>query len=314
MYGPDFLILYFVVILTTITVCVLLTRQAASTEEFSPVQLPIKPDPFEIAYLRGGTAEVARLMIYDLLQKCLLLRTSDDPVMVRATNEPLPDGGISSIAQQVLEFFVAAKPPYALLSTPVIASIDRSCAGYATDIERQGLVLGAAERTRISKIRWTGILTVGGLGLYKLIAALSTEHDNVGFLLVMLVIGSLTVNGLCKTPRLSQRGRKYLSQIQTAFGQLRKPQFAAASGAIDEAGPLLAVGIFGFAALHGTEHAVYARMFRRAANSSGCSSYSSCSMSGCGSSSSCGSGSSSSSSSCSSGSGDRGCGGGGGGD
>lgn len=67
MYGPSFLLLYAIVIVLTLAYCGWsVSRLDATTEERLPL-VPARPDPLEIAYLRGGENEVTRVAVFDLI-------------------------------------------------------------------------------------------------------------------------------------------------------------------------------------------------------------------------------------------------------
>src|SRR5688572_33475134 len=68
MYGPHFLLLYLTVILAVMVGCRWAARRSDSTSGELPPPIPVNPDPYEIAYLRGGPNEVARLVVFDLVR------------------------------------------------------------------------------------------------------------------------------------------------------------------------------------------------------------------------------------------------------
>ena len=57
MYGPSFLIFYGAVIAATIAASWWMMRQRDSTTGIPPPDVPSEPDPYEIAYLRGGKSQ-----------------------------------------------------------------------------------------------------------------------------------------------------------------------------------------------------------------------------------------------------------------
>ena len=270
MYGPYFLIFYIFVITITIVVCVFLVGEADKSLQARPILMPAKPDPFEIAYLRGGSKEVARLIIYDLLQRHILLQIANKPSTLRAT-EAQPDTEMPYAYSEMYRFFNLPKSPHTVLTSPVMTSVEKLCLPYANSAAANRFVLTTEEKSRIAVIRQGGILTILALGLYKLVAALSTGHNNVGFLICLAVLGPIFLYAACKAPALSRRGKEHLKSIQTAFNQLRRkpgPPVAVSS----DISPLLVVGLFGFAALAGTDQATYAKMFSQSGTSSGCGS------------------------------------------
>ena len=89
MYGPRFLVLYASVIGLTIGVCWWVLRQRDATSSVRPPLIPSQPDPHEIAYLRGGEEEVARVVVFDLLQRNYLRMTeAATPHVEQAPDHP----------------------------------------------------------------------------------------------------------------------------------------------------------------------------------------------------------------------------------
>ncbi len=68
MYGPYFLLFYGTVITMVVAGCWLALR-STDPSSLPPPPIPVQPDPYEIAYLRGGPNEVTRLAIFSLLQR-----------------------------------------------------------------------------------------------------------------------------------------------------------------------------------------------------------------------------------------------------
>jgi hypothetical protein len=77
MYGPHFLLFYGGVIVLTLVVCWWRLHQSDPTALLPPLQVPSDPDPYEIAYLRGGEHEVTRVVIFNLIQQGYLWKDGD---------------------------------------------------------------------------------------------------------------------------------------------------------------------------------------------------------------------------------------------
>ena len=97
--GPHFLLLYACVIVGTLF-WVALSRQGLDpASEERPPLVPAHPDPYEIAYLRGGENEVTRVTVFSLIQRDTC-RSSNSPEAagVRPENSALvaPQLGLSS--------------------------------------------------------------------------------------------------------------------------------------------------------------------------------------------------------------------------
>src|SRR5262245_38132446 len=88
MYGPKFLLLYVGLAVFTILACRLAIRGSDPTKNLPPLPVPSNPDPYEIAYLRGGENEVTRLIIFNLIQRKYLKTTDGEKNIARETNNP----------------------------------------------------------------------------------------------------------------------------------------------------------------------------------------------------------------------------------
>ena len=67
--GPLFLTVYLSAIVATIVGAVWTLRRADPTSKFDLPEIPTHPDPYEIAYLRGGDNEVLRAALFGLIAK-----------------------------------------------------------------------------------------------------------------------------------------------------------------------------------------------------------------------------------------------------
>lgn len=300
MPGTTFLLLYGIAILLTAIIIKICKTNLDWTRKLPLPLIPQNPDPFEIAYLRGGENEFARSLVFALLQKGFLqLSTEDDKShIVLAQNQPNWTT-LSAMERNVLPWFQITRETKEIFGSNGITEILKPySAAYVQKIAQLNLL---TPNDVSIKIRLLALLAGGAIilsGAYKVFTSILSGHFNVGFTIIMAIISLVIFLALAKTPRLSNLGKRYIERIQQAFEALKsKVQTpvssgspAPAFGAVDPF--LLAVGVFGVASLSGTMYHEYEQAFHRANVSSG----GSCG-SGCGS-------------SCSSGDGGGGCGGG----
>ena len=325
-----FLAFYAGVIAVTALVCYWLTRRYDVTARLPAPPVPAAPDPYEIAYLRGGLNEVARAVVFNLLQAGQLMTSTSGSARVLQRTEKAAKahpGNLPPLEKTAFDWFTYARFPKEMFAANGLAQeLQPHCAPYEDKLQREQLLRTPALSARAARARWLGVCGVAGLGLYKLLAALAQGRSNVGFLIILGMLGALLVWAVARPSRLTARGRNYLANLQLAFDRLKDSlprhystnTFAAPAGnetAVANTPYLLAMGIFGVAALEGTAYADYHASFQRASHTSttwggdagsGCGSGSSCSS---GSSSSCSSGSSCGSGGCGGGCGGGGCGG-----
>ena len=76
LYGPYFLLFYAGTIVTLVVACYRSVRGVDRTIELELPKITSKVDPYEVAYLRGGENEVARVAIASLIQRGLLQITA----------------------------------------------------------------------------------------------------------------------------------------------------------------------------------------------------------------------------------------------
>src|SRR5688572_18522054 len=96
--GPEFLALFAMLIGVVAFVCWWRKRSRDTSAELSPLPSPRTPDPYEIAYLRGGDNELARVLIVSLTERNYLKVTgpgsnwwkSQQQYIERVTAPPSP--------------------------------------------------------------------------------------------------------------------------------------------------------------------------------------------------------------------------------
>lgn len=92
LYGPYFLIFYVSFITCTIIGYRFLRARIDKTAHYAIPPIPVNPDPFEIAYLRGGANELARAAVFSLNQKVCC----DSPTTRKLRIFTRPDSNLTS--------------------------------------------------------------------------------------------------------------------------------------------------------------------------------------------------------------------------
>ena len=308
MYGPYFLVLYSIFIVSTIIVYRVLKNRLDQTAHFSLPPIPQNPDPFEIAYLRGGANELARAVIFSLNQKNLVKFVNEEKSSrIEPTNQEFDRRSLKPIELTALEWLSATREAKEIFQKDGLAqTLKPYYETFQARLEMQHFLADDEIKKRNNRLALKAFLVFGGLGTYKLIAALYNGYTNIVGIIIITIIGLFVLGIAANMPRLTKLGETYLKRLQIAFERIKpsnhhpiseQTQPSGATAAVDPF--LLSVGVFGGAALAGTIYSDYNLAFQRAQNQSAIST-SSCG-SGCGS------------SSCSSGGDGGGCGGCGGG-
>lgn len=301
MNGTFFLIIYGFVIVFTLLILALVKSQIDKTNNLNLPPIPAQIDPYEIAYLRGGINEVARSVVFSLMQKGFIeLKTEGKSSEIKRINPQTSVSGIKQIEQLALNWLGISRDVTEVFGAMgLTAQLESYGLTYHQRLENAQMLTNNDARKTFSPMKWSAFLVIFGLGAYKLFAAISHGNFNVIFLVIFAIIGSVIVFAIAKLPRITKLGKSYLERLQLAFENLKYQAQApyipngqyqgTAQATFAGVDPLLlTVGVFGSAILAGTVFDSYNQAFQKAQNQS-VASGSSCG-SGCGSSCSSGSG------------------------
>jgi uncharacterized protein (TIGR04222 family) len=301
MYGPYFLVFYILFIILTVIGYRLLRNRLDKTAQFTVPPIPHNPDPFEIAFLRGGANELARAVVFSLAQKNLLKFDNNDKFsLISPTGIQFESRTLSPIERAALDWFGTTRDTKEMfhLKDGLTQTLKPYYETFQNRLEMQNFFPDEEMKKRNIRLTLQAFLIFSGVGAYKLIAALSSGFTNILGIVVVTIIGMLVLGFAAKMPRLTKLGKTYLERLQMAFDRIKPSNNNEASlqtsirsatfAAVDPF--LLSVGVFGGAALAGTIYSDYNRTFEKAQSQASVSS-GACG-SGCGS-SSCSSGGSS---------------------
>jgi len=238
-------------------------------ERGAPRALPLS-DPYQIAWLRGGTPEAARIAVLSLIDRGLLAVTGDNLVNLSTAQ---------SVAREPIERAILARcaqsgtPATVILGEP---AVERACASYRARLERLQLMPDAAMRAQRYRRFAIAAAILLGVALGKIVIAFGRGRYNVEFLVILTAIALGVVWFLVRRPR-THLGNRMLKDLKRLFRALRQRAATIRPGAMTSDAMLLAA-VFGISALPATGFADFLRVYKKAASSGG----------GCGS--SCGSG------------------------
>ncbi len=312
MDGFLFLILYAFIIFFTITSLALYRSEIDKTDKLALPSIPPNPDPYEIAYLRGGVNEMARSVTFSLVQKGFVEIVNDGKTgKVKRIANVEGQRNLNQIEQIALTWIGEERETKDVFNDHfgLVEQLEPSGLIYHNQLESRQLLSTYETESRIKRWGTRAAALIGVFGAYKVFAAVANGNFNFIFTIILAVVGigiALTVRRL---PRMTKLGKIYLERLQLAFETLKYKSQAPYIGTIEprttaagEAGfagvdpLLLSVGVFGTGILAGTMFSNYNDAFARsqqqqAGSSGGCGAGcgSSCS-SGGGGGSSCGGG------------------------
>ena len=268
--GPSFLVFYIGIALIVIIGLKLAVDEA---ESGAPRALPLN-DPYQIAWLRGGTPEAARIAVLSLIDRGLLAVNGDNLVNLgnaqSTVREPIERAILARCAQ-------SGTAATAILNDP---AVEHACASYRARLERLQLMPDAAMRAQRNRWLAIAIAILLAVALGKIVIAFGRGRYNVQFLVILMALGLWVVLRLAHRPR-THLGNRMLKDLRRLFKALRQRAAGIRPGAMTSDAILLAA-VFGISALPPTGFADFLRVYKKAVRSGGdCGS-------GCGS--ACGSG------------------------
>jgi uncharacterized protein (TIGR04222 family) len=310
--GPEFLAVYLAVIFVTLAVVWTARWYTDSSRWILLPEVAPNPDPYELAWLRGGEAEVLRLAIFSLLERGLLTK-ADDNRIGQASVDQAALNGLVPLELALFEHFAVPQSAGELFRGDAPWRLRDACLLYGTRMEGEQFLITSKMRLQRVFNAMMGGLVIVGLGAFKLDVALSRHKTNVGLLIALAALSCIALILLARSGRLSARGKSYLDRLKVAYGGLTRSADEPAEGESRfDPNVLLYAGLFGVGALGASYLLDYRELFPRMGAHSGSSSGScggaSCGSCGASASSSCGGGSGCGGGSCGGGCG--GCGGG----
>jgi uncharacterized protein (TIGR04222 family) len=269
--GPEFLGLFAILIVAVAAVCWYRRRSRDNSTELPPLGSPSRVDPYEIAYLRAGENELARVLIVGLMERNYLQISTPEskwwnlfPQGNRIEQAPdHPDlDELTPIEREAFEWFDYPRTPEQVFQKARGGLIDLPSAlsshtvKYEQNLRVQRLL--TSEELR-DEARWNvsvGIALMAIIGLARLFIGVSRGRP-VGFLILMSIIGAFAIARVGRPGRVSLRGKAYLNSMKAKWNWLKDSKHG------QDWSPSLAAGFFGVAVLAGTEMSPVTEMFKR---------------------------------------------------
>ena len=279
MQGPSFLLLYAGLIAILAVEAAWRKSRADRSEALGPASIPSKPDPVEIAFLRGGENEVTRLLVFDLIRRGYLRIVETPkklPKVVDARIEwgssPPDVAALSPVETEVFAFFKSPRKPADLFKTDGLSKQLKAGLEPLADVLREEQLIATREQeASAGRVSRAGSLMILALGGFKFVVAIAKGRNNVGWLIAFAVVGMIVLGITCMVPRVTRRGKDYLDRLRDAFEGF-KPRLAQAHehSPFDPAF-MMVPAVFGVSALAGTPFAYAPDLFKSsAAQAGGC--------------------------------------------
>ena len=259
MSGNNFIFLYIIFIGLTLLLCKWQVRQADPTRHLQSQKIPEEPDPYEIAYLRGGTEEVIKIVVLNLLQR-EYLQENESHLIEQHPEHPDPRH-LSELEHRIFDWDF--QRPGVVISQLLINTIQPLCAPYEARLQQQQLLYPSVGRDKVIWAFICGVCCILAVGGYKFLVAGVKGYPR-GFLLAAMIIGVFILyqgyKGIIRSMQRSHAGNSYLTRMQETFAGLKDRSSAAPVPAVDTTS-LLLMGLFGSSVLAGTAYGGYMPLF-----------------------------------------------------
>jgi len=223
--GPEFLsfyLLYGIAVFLLAGLARLIWHRTSETAplgtRWSPGTYPAEGDAYTLAYLRGGTREVAVTVLGRLMAEGFFLlegetlRQPQSPSADRSRLSAIEQAALDSISSALESHPLGLAPPQAL--SRVESALEPRMAEARRDLETSGLMPGDDQRRGYRRIGLGAILLVTGLGLAKLAVALARGRSNVQILIVLMIVATFLGLKLMQLPARTAAGTRYLKWLR----------------------------------------------------------------------------------------------------
>jgi uncharacterized protein (TIGR04222 family) len=222
---------------------------------------PLTTNPYDVAYLRGGANELARVAVVGLAERGFL-ETRGQTIGQTASHPNLAT--LSSLERSVFDFFQPERTVREIEEAGLRVRMNPHVLAFEERLQAEQLLsppnlIGAARQS-------TGLAAaaVFVVGLARFFVALQ-RHRPAGFLIAMGLVGVIAV-GWPRVGRLSRRGKAYLASLRDSASSFTHGTEPA------DTSLFMATALFGMTALSGSPQEPLGQMFTRqkaASDSSG---------------------------------------------
>ncbi len=255
--GPLFLLVYSATAVAVIAAVYGVIRLLDRTDWRKPPRVPGTFDPYEMAYLCGGTNAVICTVLYAVYRRGLVLTP---PVSwFRASRivakADLSGRTLTDLEERVLKAIRRPAVPSRLFRDEALArDVERLCKPFRKYLRSQRLLRSGALRVAIGLVPFVATAILVSPVAYKAVVAAPKGQPDVLLILITAVALVVLWNlvGPLARMRVSHRGHAYLQRTQEAY------QKSDMSG-------VAMVALFGMGALNGTSDAWFADLFLKGA-------------------------------------------------
>jgi uncharacterized protein (TIGR04222 family) len=249
--GPAFLVLY---LFLAVAVNLWLRYDQRQREVAKPARfMEIAQDPCLVAYLRDGTKAAAHLAVFSLIDRGLLEETGGAVRRARADAD--------SFVRRPIEKAVLSRctgwTDVAALETS--SGVMAACQSYQRELQKQQLLADASIFAERFYPFLASFAVLVGVAVARALWAVSHGRHNIGFLLVLALIGGIALV-IAWRRRRTGLGDAALERLKVLFANLKRRATSLVPGGQSN-DAVLTAALFGMAALPADSFPYLERLF-----------------------------------------------------
>jgi uncharacterized protein (TIGR04222 family) len=256
--GPSFLAFLVVFAVAVIFGYWIFIRTVAARGGAAPRLNELASNPYQLAYLRGGFAELVQVAVFNLADRDLLSVVGSQVKSARGK-------GDAYVRQPIDKAILSACPSLrdaAKLATD--PDVKRAAQGYDEALRKKGLLLDEGAQRLARSGLYVALALILGVAGIRLAQALSRGQHNLAGLFLLTGISVLLVY-LVSRARVTNTGRNALQGLAALLKRGKGAERLRPGGATSEA--LLWAAVFGVFALPSTAFGFIHDLYPRPASS-----------------------------------------------
>ncbi len=276
--GPSFLVLFITFIVLVLVAQGLMKSYLDRSDQLPIPAIPPEIDPYEVAYLRGGPNELARSLIFSLVQKELVeFEELDSVSRIKKTEASAENVRLATVENIAYSWIGGGREAGTVFDTKIglVKQIEQYTHKYDIDLANRQFLMSEDLSAKAKRYALIAAGMIVSVGAFKVVTAIMLGSYNVIFAIILTIIAFFIAMTMGKMPKVTKLGKQYLDRLNLAFSDLKyrsqapyigdNPRPAIAEGGFAGVDPLLlSVGIFGTGILAGTAFAGYNDTFARA--------------------------------------------------
>lgn len=214
--GPQFLI-FFVLLGGALAAFVWIFRHHG--ENGKTFAAPELTDPYLVACLRAGPAEVWRLATIRLIDRGLM---KADGATISLVADSRPEDLPNEVERATLEWFRTPQDATSLIKESSNPRLRQLVSPYEERLIHLGLLPGSTANAG-NQVRFAAAACVLALvAIIKISIALDRGHKNIGFLVMLAVLGLFYLYKAAMPVR-TRRGQAVMEDLEKLFSRLHQP-------------------------------------------------------------------------------------------